>query len=76
MKSRAIQIRMVKTPDANAPATAPQGEYELLDPEKLSTLLKEQIKYVALAVVAAAAAITVLHTASEVVINNTNPEFK
>lgn len=63
---RALSIQLIKappnneTPDVNVTAT--------IDPEQLHTMLKDQVKNVALVVGAVIATRTVLNTASEIAI--------
>lgn len=73
-KNRAIQVQMVKTKKKNDPEQTPECNH--FDPEKIHMLLKDQVKHLAVTVVAVAAAVTVLSTIKAIVVNNTNPQYR
>jgi hypothetical protein len=65
-KHFAIQSRIVRTAkNETADAVATPS----IDPTQINTLVKDQVKHAAIAVVAVIASATVMHIASEIVIN-------
>lgn len=74
-KRHALQVRMVKTDDTTADAT-PSLQLPTLDPTEINTLLKEQVRNLGATVLVVAAGVTALATAREVIVNNTNPQYK
>lgn len=73
-KNHALTLSVVKknkTNTTNSPVAV-----DALDPEKINTLVKDQVRHTAIVTVAAAASIFALRTLSEIAINNTNPKYK
>lgn len=72
-KNRVIQTTIVKK-NKNAGPDAEQKPF--MTPEEIHKMSETIMKKAAVTVVAVAGALTVIHTVSEVVINNTNPANK
>lgn len=68
-KKRALQVKMVKTNDNDE-----QIVCDHLDPEKIDSMIKDQVKHAAIAAITVIAVGTVLHTVSEIVINAAKPK--
>lgn len=69
-KKRALQVKMVRTNDHNEQI----AECDHLDPEKIDTMIREQVKHAAIVAVSVITIATILHTVSEIVINATKPK--
>lgn len=67
-KNRAMQVQMVKTPK-NTTQTGTTESHVEIDFNKISTILKEQTKNIALVAVAAVVILKMTDTACEIAIN-------
>lgn len=74
-KNRAIQMRFVKTAEDDQAAPI-LPEIPTLDPEQINTLLKDQVQNLGKTIVAVAGALTLMATAREIIVNNTNPALR
>lgn len=71
-KNRALQLSVIKTNNNTIDSDESTTMFAALDPEKINTLVKDQVKHIAIAVVAVMAAATVLNTVSEIAIHSAN----
>jgi len=63
-KKHSMQIKMVKDQDSNVP----NAIFDV-DPDKINQIVRESTKTVAIGIVAVAGSLTILKTASQIVIN-------
>jgi len=73
-KNHEVRTTIVKKNKNSGSADAEQKPF--MTPDEIHTMTDAIMKKAAVTVVAVAGALTIIHTVSEVVINNTNPAYK